>query len=55
MRKNYRSIGITLTHCSAKSLEVLELISATTNRLQIALIAPSTDTILLVHSADTSK
>ena len=46
--------GLTLMHCSAKSLLVRDVISTTTSRLQIALMAPSTPTMRLVHSADTS-
>lgn len=42
-------------HCSAKSLLALEETSATTKRLHIALIAPSTATMRRVHSAETSK
>lgn len=41
-----KKVRHTLIHCSATSFDVLELTSATTNRLQIALMAPSTDTIL---------
>lgn len=45
----------TFTHCSAKSLLVLDDNSATTNRLQMARTAPSIATILRVHSAETSR
>lgn len=46
---------ITLTHCSAKSLEVLCWRSADPRRLHNALMAPSTATTLRVHSAETSR
>ena len=45
----------TLMHCSARSREVLLLRSTTSSRVQMALTAPSTATILRVHSADTSR
>lgn len=45
----------TLIHCSAKSLLVRDEMSPTTSLPHIALIVPSTATILLVHSAETSR
>ena len=45
----------TFTHCSAKSLLVLDEISTTTSLVQSDFTAPSTVTIRLEHSADTSR
>lgn len=45
----------TLMHCSARSRLFLEAISTTTSLLHRALMAPSTQTIRRVHSADTSR
>ena len=46
--------GLTLTHCSARSLLVREDPSET-RRLQMDLTVPSTATMRRVHSADTSR
>ena len=45
----------TLMHCSAKSLLFLEAISTTISLLHRALMAPSTQTMRRVHSAETSR